>query len=109
MKAYEKMGFGENLSWCRPYESEDERVYAVFCDGEIISLMIDGVEYHKDFARKVSLMPKIAEAARIVNEYSDMYTDILDAFWDGAIREVGCADCPWRDECDCMDLDEEEE
>lgn len=69
MKTYEKMSYGENLSWCKPYISEDERYALAVNEGEIINIQIDGRDIEWDEKRKFSF---------------------------------GCAECPWRDECDAM-------
>lgn len=79
MKAYKRMRAGENLSWCRPYRSGNN--YYVQNEGEIIQLMQDGTDLVID-----------KDTLRIVEECDD---------WE----EIGCAECPWRDECEAMNED----
>lgn len=79
MKLYKKMRDGENLSWCRPYRCDDK--YYVRNEGEIVSIMDNGVDLVID-----------KDTLRIVEECDE---------WE----EIGCAECPWRDECDAMDDD----
>ena len=88
MKLYEKMRPGENLSWCKPLVSDDEKTAIIQNEGEIISAMIDG---------KLLDIPN-DEVAKEIEKYD---IDIDD------LHETGCANCPFRDECDAMDVDED--
>ena len=79
MKAYKRMRADENLSWCRPYRCGNN--YYVQNEGEIIKLMQDGTDLVID-----------KDTLRIVDECDD---------WE----EIGCSECPWRDECEVMEED----
>lgn len=98
---------GGNLSWCRPYESNDGRVEFTYCEfgrpGErIYGLIIDGEEVTVPLD---AIEADIERAARIVNEYYDDYRgyDATHILLDGDVKEVGCPDCPWFEECEAMD------
>lgn len=71
MKLYETMSENENLSWCRPYVSEDGKKAIVVNEGEIVSS--EGLN---------------------VNDVSDLEIDeIID---NENLYECGCAGCPWQ-------------
>lgn len=96
----------ENLSWCRPYASENERVKLSYNEVRIQSLMIDGVEI-EDFDPmsydQESVWERICKASLGVETlplYSG-YSWSEIAMRDGLI-ECGCASCPWRTICDAM-------
>nr|DAR24149.1 MAG TPA: hypothetical protein [Caudoviricetes sp.] len=100
IKLYESMQNGENLSWCRPYISRDGSCAMVINEGEIINIMIDD----KDFVNP-SREQLAALAARLNPDDADPDADgeeLTEILLD-SMREVGCADCPYRDECECMD------
>lgn len=112
MKCYEKMTYGENLGWCKPYMSDDDRIAVALMEGEIITVQIDGRDIEWDEDRKTTWRYSaelLHRLARSINpDYDDYngYDDteiILDA-----LHERGCSDCPWRDECDAMDCEEED-
>ncbi len=100
IKLYETMETGENLSWCRPYISCDGSCAMVINEGKIINIMING----KDFVNP-SREQLAALAARLNPDDADPDADgeeLIEILLDD-MREVGCADCPYRDECECMD------
>ena len=82
MKAYKRMRDGENLSWCRPYRCGDN--YYVRNESGVIGIMQNGKDLIID-----------KDTLHIVNDCDD---------WE----EIGCAECPWRDECEAMDVDTDE-
>ena len=82
MKEYKRMAPGANLSWCAPFVSGNK--YYVQHEGEITNIMADGMDLVID-----------ADTLRIVSDTDD---------W----QEIGCSECPWRDECDAMDSDAED-
>lgn len=108
MKYYENMNYGENLGWCKPYISEDDRYALVLHEGEISTIQADGRDLDWDDKDPIYVTLRYSKdllhrLARSVNpDYDEYegYTDthiILDA-----MQERGCAACPWRDECDAM-------
>lgn len=111
MKNYERMSHGENLDWCRPYISDDERIAVAVNEGEIINIQVDGRDIEWDEKRKFSfgysenLLHRLAQEINPNYDLYKGYTDthiILDT-----LEERGCAECPWRDECDAMLTDED--
>ena len=112
MKNYEKMSYGENLGWCKPYISEDERYALAINEGKIISIQIDGRLVEMDerepghFRYSKDLLHRLA---RSVNPDYDEYVGYADTYIIlDALEERGCAECPWRDECVAM-LEEDNE
>lgn len=75
MKLYETMRSGKNLGWCKCYISEDGNRAIVVNEGEIIS------EYGL-----VNVMCCEPEGLIETEE----------------LHECGCAECPYRDECEAM-------
>lgn len=70
---------GENLSWCKPYTTNDNRTKFAVNEGDLSRLIVDGKEIgHDEFG-----------------EY-DLH-ELLDKS-----KECGCRDCPWFEECDAM-------
>lgn len=99
MKTYETMNPGENLGWCRPYVSKDKSK-AIIINEENVEVII--------FEKTGHIRPdekELKEFAQLVNPDYDFLSDrgmsdieiILDV-----MVEVGCADCPCRDDCDAM-------
>lgn len=100
IKLYETMETGENLSWCRPYISRDGTCAMVINEGKIINIMING----KDFVNP-SREQLAALAARLNPDDADPDADgeeLIEILLDD-MREVGCADCPYCDECEAME------
>lgn len=99
MNAFRKkmMDEGGNLSWCKPYVSENQRIKFSVNEGAIASLKIDGVEVD-------ATAENVKKAAQIANSAYDAYDG-----WDDthilveAASEQDCCDCPWFDVCEAMD------
>lgn len=95
----------ENLSWCRPYRSENGRVRLAINEGEICGLLIDGNDICGKFdGDEDQLWKMICEAADdegVLGLY-DGYTWREIAMRD-FLTECGCADCPFADVCDAME------
>ena len=96
----------ENLSWCRPYRSENGRVVLSYNEGRIQTLMIDGEEI-EDFdpmsAKQEAAWERVCRAS-IDEETLGLYSGYSwseIALRDGLV-ECGCADCPWKGICDAM-------
>lgn len=104
----------QNMSWCKPYISDNERVVAAVNEEGIICLRIDGEDIPETRNEKGQYAisdEAIKRAAMIVNpDYADYegYSE-EEKFYRGDIHETGCAFCPWRDDCEVMDYDDEEE
>lgn len=95
----------ENLSWCRPYRSENGRVALSCNEGRIQTVSIDGEEIDIDFSRhdQEPLWERACKAALdedTLGRY-DGYSWREIALSD-ALVECGCANCPWKDTCDAM-------
>lgn len=87
---------GKNLSWCKPYTTENGRVSFAICEGKICGLRIDGLDHPAE--------SDIPMAARIANSDYDLYdgwsaTHVLI----DCSKELGCCECPWFDTCEAMD------
>ena len=100
IKLYETMETGENLSWCRPYISRDGSCAMVINEGEIINIMINGKDFPNPSREQLAaldalLNPDDADPDADGEELIEILLDDM--------REVGCADCPYRDECECME------
>ena len=101
MKMYEKMSHTENLGWCKPYTTSDGRFAVAVCEGDIVSMLIKGVD--------IDTTPETIKAlAATINEDYSLYRGCSDCdIALDAMTETGCASCPWRDCCECMVCDEE--
>lgn len=103
----------ENLSWCRPYRSENGRVSLSYNSGRIESAMIDGEEIHIGWAKKdqSELWERVARASiedeALLDVETRRYSWREIALMDGLV-ECGCASCPWKDTCDAMSEEIEE-
>ena len=105
MKLFDFMRDGENLGWCKPYASDDGRFFMVstqngfdlMVDGEVFPLASD--EVLDDFAKRVN--PENYDHFKQIGRSADEIA--IDA-----MREKGCRECPFKDECDAMVLTEEQ-
>lgn len=77
MKLYTSMREDENMSWCKPYVSED---------GKVISVN-EGA---------------IASSIGIIDAESRDVSEIIET---ENLIETGCPNCPFRNECDAMHVD----
>ena len=98
---YMKLHESENLSWCKPYTDETGKYVLVMCDGKPSSMHSPSQEV---FCHNGTLTDDaMKQFAREVNPYYDLYNG-----WDDchialdAMHEVGCASCPWRENCEAM-------
>lgn len=92
----------ENMSWCRPYVSDDGRYAVAVNDGEIIEAVTP-----KGHMPEGHLSPltdeEIEELAREIDHDYNLYDGwndteiILDK-----LHETGCASCPFFSRCDAM-------
>ena len=90
MKLYETMRPGENMSWCKPFISKDGKTAIIQSEGDIISAMIDG------------------KWLNISNDKVEKEIKKYNIDFD-SLHERGCADCPCRDDCDAMYMEDTEE
>ena len=87
----------ENLSWCKPYASEDGHVFVIMHDGKLTGLFRDGTRTYAT--------PEAIRA--LAQELNPDYADYRG--WDDThillevMQEVGCASCPWFRDCQVMD------
>ena len=102
MKFYENMEYGENLEWCKPISCKDGKIVVAINNGRVVSMQIDGEDVD-------ATAENITRAARIANDYYNDYEGYDDAHILEDARtavELGCAQCPWRDVCEAMEVDE---
>ena len=105
MNAYRKMmcAEGGNLSWCRPYISDDGKNAIAVYEGEICGMVFNGVDVDSTEMDK----PETVKAfARTVNDSYEDYSgwdDVHIALDGGVLKERSCCDCPWFDICEAMD------
>jgi hypothetical protein len=103
-KLYEKMNPGENLSWCRPFVDEDGKYAIAVNEGQIVSMILNGEE-QSDITDDL-----VYRFANDVNLNYDLYQGWSDLhIICDALPERGCSECPFRDECDAMIVDEDDE
>lgn len=108
MKLIDSMGYNENLSWCRPYISEDGRYAVAINEGEICGMILDGepVEpvINQDRRWETIYTDEMIERfARSVNPNYDMYKGYDDLHIAlERLREVGCCECPFCGECEAV-------
>lgn len=107
MKLYEKMRNGENLSWCRPFTTKHKNLWVIVKEGKIEAIheLFGHIYFGQPYAFVNPSENLIAEFARIYNKNyyanKDYFTPteiLLDVLY-----EKGCADCPFRDECEAME------
>lgn len=99
----------ENLSWCRPYHSENGRVALAMNEGYICALTIDGEDVNigpaHNYTEQEPLWERVARASIEDEDLLDIetrrYTWREIALMDGLV-ECGCASCPFADICDVM-------
>lgn len=125
-KVYETMQPGENLSWCKPieYSHGEKRVIRIVCDGTTISMALyDGDNPMQEITRKYEIDgkgamvygynydstfcgPEEGDADKAIRSFLGI--DVLPAPYahtsESAYEELGCAECPFRDECEAMEV-----
>lgn len=101
MKKYEKMGTNENLGWCKPYLGDGVAVAVM--EGSAVAVRVDG----RDYLTAKTVPAALERLARRINPDFASYDayDSLHVALDGDLRECGCGSCPWRDDCDAMEVD----
>ena len=97
MKQYEKMAYGENLGWCKPLSFLGGKVVIAVNEGSIVGAEIDGHDAPIN-AAGIRAIAELVNPDAVCNG-SDDTRIILDA----DCRELGCASCPWRDDCEAME------
>lgn len=99
---------GENLSWCRPYVSDDGAYALALNEGEIAGMILNGEDIEAGKLDSAELLRRFAKAVNPDYGDYDGWDDLHIAL-EGKIRERGCAECPWFDVCDAMSGDVVEE
>ncbi len=93
----------ENLSWCKPYVSEDSQYALAVCEGKVAGMVFAGKEVESDKLDDPSLLKRFAKN---VNPYFSDYSG-----WDDLhialerMSETACRNCPWFDVCEAMEED----
>lgn len=102
---------GENLSWCRPYVSDDGAYAISVTEGEVSGMRLNGDDSVSaslaEPGRRSELLKQFAKAVNPDYGDYDGWDDLHIAL-EGKIRERGCAECPWFDVCDAVSGDVEE-
>lgn len=111
MKKYETMGL-EDLDWCRCYHGtapDGTECYAVVCEGKIVSAMIGGDPQDPPIDNATA--DDVARLARTVNPDYIQYQgwDDQHIALEAMPDRCGCANCPWRNDCEVMGADAEDE
>lgn len=95
-----------NLGWCKPYTSEDGKYVLILRDdkGKVDAIKTpDGTYYNVDLNSDI-----LRKFAKSVNPDYDLYRGYTDEQLAlEHMRETGCANCPFRDECEAMDAETE--
>lgn len=93
----------ENLGWCRPESYLDGRVILAINEGTVAGIVIDGAE-------QTTTPENIRRVAKMVNDNYDLYEgwDDVHIIQDVDHEELPCRLCPWFDDCDAMDEEDEE-
>lgn len=103
----------ENLSWCACYKNATGDHAMVVNEGKIITIVSPRGEESSSYSKEINAAA-LEQFVREVNPDFDLYEGWgpLHIATD-AMKEVGCAHCPWFDMCEAMDEqygpDEEEE
>lgn len=93
----------ENLDWCRPESYLDSRVILAINEGTVVGINIDGAD-------EAITPDAIRRVAKMVNNNYDLYKgwDDVHIIQESAHEELPCRLCPWFDDCDAMDEEDEE-
>lgn len=93
----------DNLDWCRPESYLDDRVILAINEGTVVGINIDGAD-------EAITPDAIRRVARMVNEDYDLYKgwDDVHIIQCAAHEELPCHRCPWFEDCDAMDEEDEE-
>lgn len=93
----------DNLDWCRPESYLDGRVILAINEGTVVGINIDGT-------KQATTPENIRRVAKMVNADYDDYEGWDDAhiIQDADHEELPCRLCPWFDDCDAMDEEDEE-
>ena len=89
MKLYERMNQGENLFWCKPL-SNKEGTRVIIVNGGIVIRSLFTVSTPKEFREQGNdIYANQANPEYLIEKYGLHY-------------ELGCPECPFRDECEAM-------
>ena len=96
-----RMRLSENLGWCKPYVSEDNRVAFTLNEGEIDKMRLDSGDRKMSIEKPDS--DEIHLAAMILSCNDERaITDYYDSDMDYIMHrcsEVGCTYCPFKKDC----------
>ena len=92
----------ENMSWCRPYVSDDGRYAVAVNEGEIIEAITP--EGHLPVGYLSPLTEdEIEKLAREIDPEYELYSGWTDTeIILNKLHETGCASCPFFGKCDAM-------
>lgn len=97
----------ENINWCKPYTNNTESSFIVVYDGDAMAISTPTLEAHRyDGSLNDDVLHRFAKR---INQHYDVYHG-----WDDLhialemMHEVGCINCPFKDDCDVMGEEMEE-
>jgi len=92
----------ENLSWCKPFVSNDGKTAVIVYEDQIQSILHNGSNFSTPTAEQLK------ELAMEINPYYNDFSWHNDAaaLLD-ALDEVGCSGCPWKDICHAVNEEAE--
>ena len=94
----------ENFSWCKPYFDESGEYCIVMLEGEPCGIVTPEVEIVSGYdGAQAAIDETIPLIAKAINPDYDLYsgwTNLHIAL--DAMRECGCANCPFKDDCEPM-------
>lgn len=110
MKAYENMRINENLGWCAPYASDSSRVECSISDSGFAALRIDkeDVDVTPENLKRAAEIA-ISDCTRFNFSVDDFAGESPESIIRETCKQLGCCSCPWRDECEAMDVDDDEQ
>lgn len=109
-KVYDFMSTSENMSWCKPLSFLWGKVVVAMNECEIAGCQVNGEDRdeYTTYGKRENTEYAWKALAQLCNpDYAEYrgYSD-FKILMDSDYEELGCADCPWRDECDAMDDEE---
>lgn len=98
---------GQNIDWCRPYQTEDKKYIFVQNEGDIVGMTLDGKDIpENEYDKHLKIIAQtIDEDYNEYEGYTDMEIIKANAY---KMTELGCRDCPYFWVCDAMDLDDDD-
>lgn len=98
---------GQNIDWCHPFQTADEKYIIVQNEGNIAGMALEGKDIpESDYEKHIKIIAQtIDEDYNDYEGYTDMEIIKANAY---KMTELGCRDCPYFWVCDALDLDDDE-